>query len=332
MTQEQISTLLLEAANDILQVDTVFSLDQVRSKYLGKKGLITELLQRVCDLPKEERRDFGSRINIAKEKLQDLLQKQAEKIEAQKIAASLAAKNIDVTLPSRGRGLGSLHPITKVRRKIEDFFLGMGFAICEGPEIEDDYHNFTALNVPENHPARHMQDTFYFPNGLLLRTHTSPVQIRAMKNGRPPFQIIAPGRVYRCDSDATHSPMFNQIEGLVVAEGINFANLKWLLSKFLKDFFGESVEFRFRPSYFPFTEPSAEVDIKWANSNGQSRWLEVLGCGMVHPNVLAAVGVDSEIYSGFAFGLGVDRFAMLRYGIDDLRLFFENDVKFLEQF
>ncbi len=247
------------------------------------------------------------------------------------IEANLSKEAIDITLPGRGQQIGGLHPVTKVRNSIESFFTAMGFSIVEGPEIEDEYHNFTALNIPQHHPARASHDTFYFDDGLLLRTHTSPVQIRAMKNMTPPIKIIAPGRVYRCDYDATHSPMFNQLEGLMIDENITFANLKGLLQQMLEYFFDKKVDIRLRPSYFPFTEPSAEVDIAW-QANGKTKWLEILGCGMVHPNVLKSGGIDSERYTGFAFGLGLDRLAMLRYNIPDLRMFFENDIDFLQQF
>lgn len=332
MSKERLTQLLQEASNDILKADSSVSLDRVRSLYLGKNCVLTEMLKDIHNLPKESRREFGQEVNNVKEKIQSLLLEQAEKIKAEKVLSCLNLEAIDVTMPPRGNGLGSLHPITRIRNEIEEFFIGIGFEISEGPEIEDNYHNFDALNVEAHHPSRYMQDTFYFQNDLLLRTHTSPVQIRTMENGKPPFRIIAPGRVYRCDFDATHSPMFHQVEGLVVDEGISFANLKWIVRLFIEHFFTKNMKFRFRASYFPFTEPSAEVDLLWTNASGQSKWLEVMGCGMVHPNVLRNVGVDSEKYSGFAFGMGLDRLAMLLYGVDDLRMFFENDIRFLEQF
>lgn len=331
-TPTNLGQLLQTAIAEIAKTSDDFTLEQIRSKYLGKKSPLTDLLKSIATLPVEERPLFGQKINVAKEQLQELLQEQKTKIKASQLEAELKKDAVDITLPGRGQKLGSLHPITKIRYEIEEFFTKMGFAVIEGPEIEDDYHNFTALNFPPHHPARHMHDTFYFPDGKLLRTHTSTLQVRVMENSKPPFRVIAPGRTYRCDSDATHSPMFHQLEGFVVDSSVSFADLKWLISKFIEDFFGAKTQFRFRASYFPFTEPSAEVDILWNTKDGKTRWLEVSGCGMIHPNVLKEVKVDPEKYSGFAFGFGLDRLAMLRYGIDDLRLFFENDVKFLEQF
>jgi phenylalanyl-tRNA synthetase alpha chain len=331
MANDSLRKVLAEASEAISHASDITSLDLLRVKYLGRKGLVTEILKSLSDLPEAERPELGKQVNETKEKIQAFLHDKLEKLKAEEIAKNLAQEVIDVTLPGYGQELGSLHPLTKTRYKIEDFFYRLGFTALDGPEVEDDYHNFGALNFPLHHPARHMQDTFYLPNNLLLRTHTSTVQIRAMENGQPPFRLIASGRVYRRDNDATHSPMFHQLEGLVVTKTANFAELKWLMQEFVADFFGPAMKLRFRASYFPFTEPSAELDILWSG-NEKMRWLECAGCGMVHPNVLKAVGIDSEIYSGFAFGLGLDRLAMLRYGISDLRLFFESDIKFLEQF
>ena len=280
------------------------------------------------ELNPKERPAAGKRINEAKKAVQDAVQARRETLESELLDGRLQAERIDVTLPGRGQVPGGLHPITRTLDRIEAFFASVGFDIEHGPEIEDDYHNFEALNIPAHHPARAMQDTFYFPDGLLLRTHTSNMQIRYMRDRRPPWRMIATGRVYRCDSDITHSPMFHQVEGLMVGEDVSMAHLKGMLYDFLRNFFeDEDLEIRFRASYFPFTEPSAEVDIRGARG-----WLEVLGSGMVHPNVLENVGIDSERFTGFAFGMGVERLAMLRYGVNDLRLFFENDLRFLEQF
>lgn len=330
---DNLEKIKADALVAIHNADNLDTLDQIRIAYLGKKGKFTDILKTLGSLDQTERPKFGQKINLAKNELENALHERLVSLEAEVLAKSLAQEAIDVTLPGLGQARGSKHPVTLVREFIENYFVSMGFTIYLGPEIEDDYHNFTALNVPENHPARDSHDTFYLKNGLLLRTQTSPAQIRAMQEFKqPPFKIITPGKVYRCDSDATHSPMFHQMEGFVVDENINFANLKWILNNFLETFFsGSKVAIRFRPSYFPFTEPSAEVDVSW-NVDGETRWLEVLGCGMVHPKVLEAGGIDSNRYSGFAFGMGLDRFAMLRYGIKDLRLFFENDLRFLEQF
>lgn len=320
------ASLAISDAKDLLQ------LDQIRTSYLGKKGKLTERLKMLGQLAPAERPKAGQAINLVKQQLTDLIQLRIQAMNDAQLEANLAAQAVDITLPGRGLGLGNIHPITKARFILEDFFTHLGFSVIEGPEIEDDYHNFEALNFPHNHPAKASHDTFYFPDGKLLRTHTSPMQIRYMeKNPTPPIQIIVPGRVYRCDSDSTHAPMFNQLEGLVVAEKISFGNLKWLLNNMIEFFFNEKVNVRYRPSYFPFVEPGAEVDIEWKTGE-KTRWLEVLGCGMVHPNVLKAVGIDSKRYSGFAFGLGIDRFAMLRFGINDIRLLFENDLEFLQQF
>ena len=303
------------------------SLDEVRVRYLGKQGLVTEQLRTLGQIPADQRPAAGKAINEAKDQLRNALDARKAQLEGAALNASLAAEQVDVTLPGRGQGRGGLHPVTRTMERIRALFDQIGFDVVEGPEIEDEYHNFEALNIPAHHPARAMQDTFYFGDGTLLRTHTSPVQIRVMKERRPPLKIIAPGRVYRCDSDQTHTPMFHQVEGLMVGEDVSFADLKGVLDDFLRHFFEADLNVRFRPSYFPFTEPSAEVDIL-----GDNGWLEVLGCGMVHPQVLENVGIDSEKYTGFAFGMGVERLAMLRYGVNDLRLFFENDLRFLQQF
>ncbi|WP_069470203.1 phenylalanine--tRNA ligase subunit alpha [Candidatus Marithrix sp. Canyon 246] len=314
-------------------------LDQLRVQFLGKKGVLTEQLKQLGSLPVDERKKVGQEINRTKKTLQAAIQARREFLQAAQLEAQLAQERIDVTLPGRGQASGGLHPITQILQKIENLFTQIGFQVKEGPEIEDNYHNFEALNIPAHHPARAMHDTFYFDANTLLRTHTSPVQVRVMKNEQPPLKIIAPGRVYRCDSDLTHTPMFHQIEGLMVDTDVNFADLKGILDDFLKNFFGADLQVRFRPSYFPFTEPSAEVDVQCVSCGGkgcrvckQSGWLEVLGCGMVHPNVFASVGIDNEKYTGFAFGMGVERLAMLYYGVNDLRLFFDNDLRFLRQF
>jgi phenylalanyl-tRNA synthetase alpha chain len=311
-----------EAASDLA------ALDAVRVRYLGKKGLFTLKLRDLGRLPAEERPAAGKEINLAKEALTSLIDRRRQAFEAARLDAELSADAIDVTLAGRGQRRGSLHPVTKTLRRMTRIFEQAGFAVHTGPEVEDDFHNFTALNIPENHPARALHDTFYLDSGLVLRTHTSPVQIRALQAEGAPIRLIAPGRVYRCDSDLTHTPMFTQVEGLAVDRNVSFANLKSVLFEFVSSFFEREVELRFRPSYFPFTEPSAEVDIR-AESG---RWLEILGCGMVHPNVLRNVGIDPAEFSGYAFGMGVERLAMLRYGVTDLRAFFENDLRFLEQF
>ena len=304
-------------------------LEQAKARYLGKTGALTELLKGLGKLPAPERPALGSRINVAKERLETALKEQRERIQATKLDARLSEEALDVTLPGRGLGVGGLHPVTRTLQRIEALFRSLGFEVADGPEIETDYYNFTALNQPENHPARSMHDTFYLDDGRhLLRTHTSPIQIRYMEAHRPPIRIIAPGRVYRVDSDATHSPMFHQIEGLWIDEDISLADLKGVTVDFLRRFFErDDLAVRFRPSFFPFTEPSAEIDMSFGGG-----WLELGGCGMVHPNVLAGVNIDSEKYQGFAFGFGPDRLTMLRYGVDDLRLFFENDLRFLRQF
>ena len=333
LDQEQ-QALQQQALAEIAGSADLRALDEVRVHWLGKKGQITEQLKALGALPPEARREAGATINVLKQSIQQAVQARREALEAEALAEKLASEKLDVTLPGRGQRPGGLHPVTLITKRITDILGGYGFETVEGPEIEDDYHNFEALNVPADHPARAMHDTFYVQGQTrLLRTHTSPVQIRIMKERQPPIRIIAPGRVYRCDSDRTHSPMFHQVEGLYVARNVNFAQLKTDLQRFLNAFFGKELQLRFRPSYFPFTEPSAEVDIDWASLDpDKSGWLEILGCGMVHPNVLEGVGIDPEQYSGYAFGLGVERMAMLYYGVDDLRLFFENDLRFLKQF
>jgi phenylalanyl-tRNA synthetase alpha chain len=331
---------LQSAALDAIAVAAdLTALDQVRVRYLGKSGELTALLKQLGTLPAEERPAAGQEINQAKVAVQVAIDRRKVVLEEAALAARLAAERIDVSLPGRGRRPGGLHPVTRAMRRIERLFANAGFAVAEGPEVEDAYHNFEALNIPEHHPARAMHDTFYFDAELLLRTHTSPVQIRIMEEQAPPLKIIAPGRVYRCDSDLTHTPMFHQVEGLLVDEQVSFADLKGVLYDFLRNFFERDLELRFRPSYFPFTEPSAEVDIQCVICGGsgcrvckQTGWLEVLGCGMVYPEVFRHVGIDPDRYLGYAFGMGVERLAMLRYGIDDIRLNFENDLRYLRQF
>ena len=321
-----------EALAEIGAADTPALLEAVRVRFLGKKGLITDLLKGLGRLPAEERPAAGNAINRVRDEVSEALAVRKQALEDALLDAA-ASDHIDVTLPGRGQRRGGLHPVTLAMRRITGLFARAGFDVVEGPEIEDDFHNFEALNIPAHHPARAMHDTFYFGDGRLLRTHTSPVQIRTMAERPPPLRVIAPGRVYRCDYDQTHSPMFHQVEGLLIDEQASMSDLKGLLHQFLQSFFGrDDLEIRFRPSYFPFTEPSAEVDIRLPSAHGLSGWLEVLGCGMVHPNVLANVGIDSERYRGFAFGLGVERLAMLLYGVNDVRLFFENDLQFLRQF
>jgi phenylalanyl-tRNA synthetase alpha chain len=299
---------------------------------LGKSGSITGQLKSLGALPAEQRKAAGEGINRARDAVADAITARKAQLEEAAFAKRLATERIDVTLPGRGDAIGTLHPVARTLERITDIFARLGYQLADGPEIEDDFHNFEALNFPPHHPARAMHDTFYFPDGRLLRTHTSGVQVRFMKEHAPPLRMLAAGKVYRSDSDQTHTPMFHQVEGLLVDETSSFADLKGTLAEFVRAFFERDFEMRFRPSYFPFTEPSAEVDIAWQQPDGSTRWLEVLGCGMVHPNVLRAVGIDPERYTGFAFGLGVERFAMLRYGVDDLRSFFENDVRFLKQF
>jgi len=319
--------LLTRALDEVAGASDERSLDDVRIRYLGKKGEITQQLKRLGNLPEEARPAAGQAINQAKQQLRDALSRRRAELQQAQLAQRLARERIDITLPGRGQRSGGLHPVTLTLQEIERLFVETGYIVVDGPEIEDDYHNFAALNIPEHHPARAMHDTFYCNADLLLRTHTSNVQIRYMNENPPPLRVIAPGRVYRCDSDMTHTPMFHQVEGILVDEGITFAHLKGVLEDFAERIFGAGVRTRFRPSYFPFTEPSAEVDIM-----GDKGWLEILGCGMVHPTVLENVGIDSRKYSGFAFGMGVERIAMLRYGINDIRMFFENDLRFLTQF
>lgn len=325
---QALNELVANAASEIDAAGDLASLDKVRVHYLGKKGELTERLKGVSQLPKNERPAAGQDINRAKQDVQQGLNARREALESEALEKKLAEDAIDVSLPGRGQDIGGRHPVSRAMLRIEKIFQNAGFGIRTGPEIEDDFHNFTALNIPENHPARAMHDTFYFPGGKLLRTHTSPVQIRSIVKEGVPIRIIAPGRVYRCDSDQTHTPMFHQVEGLVIDKNVSFANLKAVLHQFVENFFERKAELRFRPSYFPFTEPSAEVDVRWE----EGKWLEILGCGMVHPNVLESAGVDPEVYTGYAFGIGVERLAMLRYGVTDLRTFFENDLRFLKQF
>ncbi len=334
-----LTQLVAEATGAIESAGELAALDEARVRYLGKSGLLTAQLKNLGKLPSEERPAAGQAINKAKQELEALIGERKTALEQAALQERLASERIDVTLPGRGMGQGGLHPVTRTLARIEELFANAGFKVAEGPEIEDDFHNFTALNIPENHPARAMHDTFYFDAHLLLRTHTSPVQIREMQNAAPPLKIIAPGRVYRCDSDLTHTPMFHQVEGLLVDEDVSFADLKGVLYDFLTSFFERDLTMRFRPSFFPFTEPSAEADIECVMCGGkgcrvckQTGWLELLGCGMVHPEVFRHVGIDSEKYTGYAFGVGVERLAMMRYGINDLRLFFENDLRFLRQF
>lgn len=338
--RDDLRQIIQRAAQSIGEVKRSFDLEQLRSALLGKKSVLGDYLKKIAQAPAEEKPKLGQAVNHAKQQIEALLKAQSELLTNQEINAQLANEKVDITLAGRGQGVGSLHPVTRTRERIERFFTRVGFTVEQGPEIEDDYHNFEALNIPSNHPARALHDTFYFANGLLLRTHTSPVQIRAMKEAKPPIKMIAPGRVYRCDSDVTHTPMFHQVEGLLINESANFSELKGLLTQFLQQFFeNENLLIRFRAAYFPFTEPSAEVDIQCVMCAGagcrvcsQSGWLEILGCGMVHPKVLEKMGLASGNYQGYAFGMGIDRLALLRYRIPDLRLMFENDLRFLEQF
>ena len=326
---EKLDTIVQEALALFAGITDAAQLEQAKARYLGKAGALTELQKSLGKLSPAERPAMGARFNAAKEQIETALTTQRHQIQAAKLNAQLALEALDVTLAGRGIRAGGLHPVTRTLERIEALFRSIGFEVADGPEIETDYYNFTALNQPENHPARSMHDTFYVDDGRhLLRTHTSPIQIRYMETHKPPVKIIAPGRVYRVDSDATHSPMFHQIEGLWVDEHVSFADLKGVVVDFLRRFFErDDLKVRFRPSFFPFTEPSAEIDMSFGDG-----WLELGGCGMVHPNVLRNVSIDSEKYQGFAFGLGPDRLAMLRYGVNDLRLFFENDLRFLKQF
>lgn len=333
MDAQALSVLLDGALSEVEATSEVAALESVRVSYLGKKGQITQALKGLGGLEPEARREAGAAINIAKDRLLQAIHNKEQLLKAEQLAQELSFDRIDVTLPGRIPHIGGQHPVSRTMDRILDIFSRLGFQTATGPEIETDYYNFEALNFPEHHPARAMHDTFYFADGRLLRTHTSPVQIRVLEQQSPPVRIVAPGRVFRADSDQTHTPQFHQVEGLVVDRGVSFADLKGMLSAFVSAFFEESLEIRLRPSYFPFTEPSAEVDVRWHDKAGNpTGWLEVLGCGMVHPNVLRHCGVDPEVYSGYAFGLGVERFAMLRYQVDDLRLFYDNDLRFLRQF
>ena len=325
---DQLNQLIDQAKKDFASCSKLAELDHIKSKFLGKSGPITEAMKSLASLSPEEKPKKGAEINQVKKQIEALLEARKQEISNLELNEKLEKEKIDVTLPSRPKMKGSLHPVMNTIDEISTIFHGIGFDVADGPEIEDDFHNFTALNIPESHPARAMHDTFYVNKEYVLRTHTSPVQIRYMENNTPPIQIISPGRVYRVDSDATHSPMFHQVEGLVINEDVNFANLKGVVQSFLQSFFeDENLTIRFRPSYFPFTEPSAEIDMSWNDG-----WLEIGGCGMVHPNVLKHVNIDPEMYQGFAFGLGVERLTMLKYGINDLRHFFNHDLRFLEQF
>lgn len=327
-----LAELQADALSRIADAHTPDTLESLRVEIFGKKGRLTEQLKQLGALPPDERKRLGELANACKELIQNALNARKHELDDAAMQAKLMRESIDVTQPGRHREMGNLHPITRTLSRISTILGRAGFVTATGPEVETDYYNFEALNFPPHHPARAMHDTFYFDDGRLLRTHTSPVQIRVMKNAKPPIRILAPGKVYRSDSDQTHSPMFHQVEGLLVDEGVSFADLKGMLRDFVHAFFERDFEMRFRPSYFPFTEPSAEVDIGWQRADGSGSWLEVLGCGMVHENVLREGGIDPERYTGFAFGLGVERFAMLRYGVSDLRAFFENDLRFLKQF
>jgi phenylalanyl-tRNA synthetase alpha chain len=331
--------ILTQSLKELSETKNLDNLEQVRVRFLGKKGLFTLQMKELGNLEPEQRRAVGQVINQAKDQFQHELAIRKNLFEQEELNTRLASERIDVTLPGRGQDVAGLHPVTTTLRRITKIFSSVGFQVVEGPEIEDDYHNFEALNIPSHHPARAMHDTFYFDAHTVLRTHTSPVQIRVMESQTPPLKVIAPGRVYRCDSDITHTPMFHQVEGFLVDKNVSFANLKGLIYEFLRAFFEKDIQVRFRPSYFPFTEPSAEVDIECVMCSGQgcrvcsqTGWLEVMGCGMIHPEVFKAVNIDDNLCSGFAFGMGVERLTMLRYGINDLRLFFENDLKFLGQF
>lgn len=341
---DHLQTLADEAQQAIAAAESERALDEVRVNYLGKKGALTALLKNLGQLSAEERPAAGAKINVVKEAIQAQIEARQSVLASAAVAEQLSRETMDVTLDGRGEEIGSLHPVTRTIARIRDIFARVGFELVEGPEIEDDFHNFDALNIPDHHPARAMHDTFYISDNTVLRTHTSPVQIRVMEKfvaekSTQPIRVICPGRVYRCDSDLTHTPMFHQVEGLLVDKGVSFADLKGLIDQFLKAFFETDLAVRFRPSYFPFTEPSAEVDMQCTHCRGkgcrickQTGWLEVMGCGMVHPSVFANVGIDSQQYTGLAFGMGVERLAMLRYGVNDLRLFFENDSRFLRQF
>ena len=337
--KEQIEQLQEKALRDLQQAADLKALQDVRVQVLGKKGALTEVMKGMRDLSPEERPQVGSLVNTLKDQFETRFAERQSELQSQAIADKLASENIDVTLPGRRTVTGNKHPVTLVTEEIVDIFSRLGFMVAEGPEIEQDFYNFEALNIPKDHPARDMQDTFYITDDLVLRTHTSPVQIRTMLKHKPPVRVIAPGTVYRRDSDLTHSPMFHQIEGFLVDEKVTFGDLKGILTHFLNEFFGEGLDVRFRPSFFPFTEPSAEVDIACVICGGEgcrvcsrTGWLEILGCGMIDPAVFGSVNYDPEVYSGFAFGMGLERIAMLKYGVNDLRLFFENDLRFLKQF
>jgi phenylalanyl-tRNA synthetase alpha chain len=342
MTDEStndLETLAARARESVGTCTSLAAIEELKVEFFGKKGAITALLKTLGSLAPDARREAGARINAVRDEIGSLVAARQAELEREELERRLAAGRIDVTQPGRGQQPGGLHPITRVRRRIESLFRNSGFSVEVGPEVEDDWHNFEALNIPANHPARAMHDTFYFPDGRLLRTHTSPVQVRAMLREKPPLRMIMPGRVYRCDSDMTHTPMFHQVEGLVVDEGVSLAHLKSVLHHFVERFFERKLGIRFRPSYFPFTEPSAEVDIECVFCSGKgcrvckgTGWLEVAGCGMVHPNVLRNVGIDPERYTGYAFGMGIERLAMLRYNVNDIRMYFDNDLRFLRQF
>ncbi len=325
---KSLSELTRQAKEDISNCSSLKELDSVRVFYLGKKGKVSLELKSLSKLDPKERPQFGKQINEIKKTLQDKISLKKTELNTQKIKASIEQAAIDITLPGKTSSIGNIHPLSITLNQIEEIFINAGFLVDDGPEIEDEYHNFTALNIPGNHPARAMHDTFYFNNEYLLRTHTSPIQIRSMERDGVPIRVIAPGKVYRRDSDITHTPMFHQVEGLVIDKDINFTHLKGILHDFINSFFNDEMSLRFRPSYFPFTEPSAEVDL--LSNDGQ--WLEILGCGMVHPKVLDNLGIDNKKYSGYAFGMGVERLTMLKYGIKDIRLFYENDLSFLSQF
>lgn len=337
---QNLDKILSEAEASFAAIDNLDELEQDKARYLGKSGALSEMLKQLGKMPAEERRTAGAQINQVKDRIELALQARRESLRELQLQSQLAKEALDVTLPGRGLGGGGLHPVTMTLRRIEELFRSVGFAVAEGPEIESDFYNFTALNTPEDHPARSMHDTFYVEGGDLLRTHTSPIQVRYMLEHQPPIKVIAPGRVYRVDSDATHSPMFHQVEGLWIDRDVTFADLKGVVADFLRRFFEqENLKVRFRPSFFPFTEPSAEIDMGCVFCGGagcrvcsHTGWLEVGGCGMVHPNVLKHVNIDSQCYQGFAFGMGPDRLTMLRYGVNDLRLFYENDLRFLKQF
>jgi len=335
----KIASMLQRAKEEIESADDVVALEAIRVEFLGKKGHLTQELKNLAKVDSDIRPKLGQELNLAKREIASAITAAKQSLVQVAMDSELLASNIDVTLPARGQEYGSLHPVSNTLNDILDFFTGQGFQIAEGPEIEEDFYNFSALNIPDHHPARMMHDTFYFPNGKLLRTHTSPAQIRHLLNSPPPTRLVAYGKVYRCDSDLTHTPMFHQVECFVVGEKVSFANLKNMLEKFLATLFGSKLKLRFRPSYFPFTEPSAEVDIQCFKCGGSgcrlcsdTGWIEILGCGMIHPNVLNNCAIDSKKYSGYAFGVGIDRVCMLKYGIDDLRLLFENDLRFLQQF